>query len=115
MASLAGQWWFTGAWGSLADDRALAVLYRPLALTAVLYPPSHNQGRLTIGRHCQEGGEVLNCKKGPVYLFSSICKFHLFRKVDLIGRAVLCRHWVTASLPFYDRRLDFLNYKSNRM
>ena len=69
--------------GSLADDRALAVLYRPLALPAVLYPPSHNPGRLTIGRHCQEGGEVLSCEKGLVYLFSSICKLHLFWKVDL--------------------------------
>ena len=87
--------------GSLAEDRALAVLYRPLALTAVLYPPSHNQGRLTIGRHCQEGGEVLSCEKGLVYLFSFISKLHLFWKVDLIGRAVLCRYWLTASLPFY--------------
>ena len=69
--------------GSLAEDRALAVLYRPLALTAVLYPPSHNQGRLTIGRRCQEGGEVLSCEKGLVYLFSFICKLHLFWKVDL--------------------------------
>ena len=60
--------------GSLAEDRALAVLYRPLALTAVLYPPSHNQGRLTIGRRCQEGGEVLSCEKGLVYLFSFISK-----------------------------------------
>ena len=83
MASLAGRWWFTGAWGSLAEDRAPAVLYRPLALTAVLYPPSHNQGRLTIGRRCQEGGEVLSCEKGLVYLFSFISKLHLFWKVDL--------------------------------
>ena len=101
--------------GSLAEDRALAVLYRPLALTAVLYPPSHNQGRLTIGRHCQEGGEVLSCEKSHVYLFSSICKLHLFWKVGLKGRAVLCRYWVTASPPFYDRRMDFLNYKSHRL
>ena len=55
--------------GSLAEDRALAVLYRPLALTAVLYPPSHNPGRLTIGRRCQEGGEVLSCEEGLVHIY----------------------------------------------
>ena len=54
--------------GSLAEDRALAVLYRPLALTAVLYPPSHNQGRLTIGRRCQ-GEEKSSAVKRALYIY----------------------------------------------